>query len=473
MRAQTQAHTAPVPTAATRALLGHVVVAICATVLLLLVWHPRVVQAQTTGTRDTTSRKHVVRPGETLWSLATRYYGDGHAWRALAKRNGIPTAGDGAVIRVGMTLSVPPKSTVTAAAEAAAKLPMGEPETPPVATAKAAPPDSATLAKAATARATAAAIAQDKANAKKPATLDQRNASDSSAIAPRSGLSPQVKAERLLTREPARLGIVDDGAARASRKASEDNTVFYRQVVNATDAEAMTRAVIAPAAPAPRFAEYLGAPYPVLDSQWETRGRVVRRIDAVGPALHSQLRLQLADEVEITLPEGSTAAPGDKLVVLQDGGAFSSGTKMGIPSGVLEVSQRSNGQTARAIVKAQTGVMAIGDGIFAIEGTAAPLVPAATALATSDLTTQVVWVETGTLIPSLQNFVMLKAGSSDGVSAGDEFELVAADKDADMTRVAVVRVVRTGAHGSAAVVVKQSRPDIAVGLTARRSAKTP
>ena len=32
---------------------------------------------------------YTVRVGDTLWSIATRFYGDGAMWRALAEKNGI------------------------------------------------------------------------------------------------------------------------------------------------------------------------------------------------------------------------------------------------------------------------------------------------------------------------------------------------------------------------------------------------
>lgn len=36
-----------------------------------------------------TPRTYIVRSGDTLWSIAVRFYGDGTAWRALAEKNGI------------------------------------------------------------------------------------------------------------------------------------------------------------------------------------------------------------------------------------------------------------------------------------------------------------------------------------------------------------------------------------------------
>lgn len=47
---------------------------------------------------------HVVRRGDTLWSIAAHYYGDGKRWRDIASANNISNAGQ---LRVGATLVIP------------------------------------------------------------------------------------------------------------------------------------------------------------------------------------------------------------------------------------------------------------------------------------------------------------------------------------------------------------------------------
>lgn len=51
-------------------------------------------------------RTHTVREGETLWSIAERYYGDGSMHRQLAEYNR-HVVGDGRTLSVGMRLEVP------------------------------------------------------------------------------------------------------------------------------------------------------------------------------------------------------------------------------------------------------------------------------------------------------------------------------------------------------------------------------
>jgi hypothetical protein len=77
------------------------------------------------------------------------------------------------------------------------------------------------------------------------------------------------------------------------------------------------------------------------------------------------------------------------------------------------------------------------------------------------------------MLPTLQSYLLLRAGQAQGVKAGDEFALVRARPSGGEDRVAVVRIVRSGAGGSSAVVIGQSLPEIATGLTARRIARAP
>lgn len=504
MRAQSKAQSAPLPASVARSHLRRVAVAVVATILLLFIWHPLVLTAQSAPIQDTATVRHDVKAGETLWSIATRYYGDGHAWRAIARRNGIPLAGD-AVIHVGMALSIPTRATVASAASAAAKLPAPEDTvTPAFVTAPAAAADSAMLARRAAAySATAAAsasggstgtgslAAQTRGKANAGATgvaasgasstgkltvasgRDRNAIQDTTPLAGPSGLRPQVIPARMLVRSPARLGFLDATDARDARKPSDVPTVFIRQSLNADEAAAAAREALKPRPPAPRHGEYHSAPYPVPDTHWGSSGRIVRRIDAGGPAQSEMLRLQLADEVEIELPGGVTASVGSRWLVVRKGILIAPGVQMALPTGIVQVTAANPGQPVRAYVRSQTGVIDVQQVLFPIVGAAARADLSLTRLQDPDIRTQISWIEDGTLLPSVLNFLLLSAGASEGVQAGDEFEIVGDADSEGLTRIAVVRVVRVGEFGSTAVVIRQSRSGIAVGARAQRSSRMP
>lgn len=55
---------------------------------------------------DLPGRVHIVQPGETLYSITTKYYGDGRQWRRIlvANRNRLADPKD---LRTGMKLIIP------------------------------------------------------------------------------------------------------------------------------------------------------------------------------------------------------------------------------------------------------------------------------------------------------------------------------------------------------------------------------
>ena len=111
MRAAPQAHPSEVPASTARQALVRLLIALAATVALLALWTPKVVHAQTSATAasqvaDSSTTIHVVKAGESLWLIAERYYGDGHQWQEVARRNSLSTSQD-KVLVVGMKLRVP------------------------------------------------------------------------------------------------------------------------------------------------------------------------------------------------------------------------------------------------------------------------------------------------------------------------------------------------------------------------------
>jgi nucleoid-associated protein YgaU len=57
------------------------------------------------------SQTYVVKKGDTLWSIAKKYYGDGKQWRKILDANtkSLSTAGNTKTLRVGFQLVIPGK----------------------------------------------------------------------------------------------------------------------------------------------------------------------------------------------------------------------------------------------------------------------------------------------------------------------------------------------------------------------------
>ncbi len=482
-------------------------VALLSTLALLLVWRPAVVHGQEADGRlasvsdstldqvkDSATTTHVVRSGETLWGIAARYYGDGHLWSTLARRNRIATTGP-APLQVGMKLTVPASPTIRGAKAAAMAAAPADSTVPGVALAKAGegtlpPPPPArpsgtlsaqTAGKPNAAAGAAAGAAKGRAPAKSTkaaavAAIDTITKPSGEPDTSRVNFQPQHSSELMTSRKGTRIGLVDLEAQEASRKSSEVETVFHRDMPDAAEAERRTRAVLRPNTPAPRQAEFDAAPFVVLQSDLAKSGSITKRVGSPGSAesVYPQ-RAIMTDQIEVRPPAGVTYTVGQRLVAVTTLTAGSKQSMMAIPAGIVEIVRVESGKPVLAVLKRQSGRVEQGQRLLPATGSSAPWL-IAQKLAEPDVKTSVRWIDSHELLPTLQSFLMLAAGTSEGVKAGDEFGLYRSgtkEQPSQESLVATVRVVRSEAAGSSAVITHQYQPDIGVGLAARRLAKAP
>lgn len=561
MRAATQPHlsvrasTAPsVHGALLRAL-----VALCATLALLVVWPLAVVHAQTAAAVQRTVASgdgasiHIVVAGETLWALAERYYGDGREWPKLASRNDvegvakkplpggrkllIPARTRDAEVHAGATseavrgahpTATPAPTPVvnlahrdaaqakTAVADAKAtrgKKPQSATAAPslnvspapvvaPISASNAdgrslaaqtsgkgdaAPPVRAAheprsvIAPRVVARAmprSASSLSTARTNAY---TSPASELADDSRMSPPQaghlGIGASSPADPDVSRPARRIGLVSQADLAAARGKNEVATVFIRYVPDQSEVDASARAISTRQKPAWRRGEYEAAPFAVTLNSVLQAGRIVHRVGAPqGGTLGGAARVLLTDEVEIIAPAGRTLAVGDRLISANADRLLGKDSRIAIPSGVLVVTRVDSGKPILALVQRQSDVIEQGQPLF-VDASAFPSVHAvAEPTVGSDVETRVLWAGEVTSIPSLQSFVLLSAGSAQGVKAGDQFALVkrtGIGAAAREERVAVARVVRSGPHGSSAMIVRQSSADIAIGEPAFRVARVP
>lgn len=482
MRAAERAHTsAAVSSGQISGLLLRLGVAAIATLALLLVWRPSVLHAQGTQdssvarpTADAATKSHLVKPGDTLWSLAARYYGDGHQWQALARRNGIPTSGE-APLLVGMRLTVPARPTVRGARAAEVAAAPADSTVPKVALAKAgegtlpAPASRAPAGSLAAQTSGKGNAGASRADAPRPAAV--RAAADQDTT--KADLKPQVGTV-MGERSVRRIGLVQQDEQLNARKASEVLTVFHRDLPDAAEAERRTRAVLRPNTPAPRQGEFDAAPWIVADASLLQAGRITARVGS--PMSNGDAYPQRAiktDQVEIEAAPRQSYKVGDLLISAVVHTTFEKGQQLLVPTGTIEVVKAEPGKPALAIVRRQSGRIEQGQMLVPALSDRGAWVTT-TKLDTPDVTTTVRWLDDHEAMPTLQSFVVLAAGADKGLKAGDEVALYRTAVKGTAERVtATLRVVRVERDHAAAIITRQYDTEVAVGMTARRYAKAP
>jgi LysM repeat protein len=476
-------------------------VALLSTLALLLVWRPAVVHGQEADGRivsvsdttvdqakDSATTTHMVRAGETLWGIAARYFGDGHQWPTLARRNRLAITGP-APLQVGMKLTVPVSPVIRRAKAAAMAAAPADSTVPSVALAKA---GEGTLPSPSPARPAGSLSAQTagKSNAAAGAStgkgrLPAKAAAVASAVVAkpspepdtsRLNFQPQHSSELMTARQGTRIGLVDVEAQVASRKTSEVETVFHRDLPDAAEAERRTRAVLRPNAPAPRQAEFDAAPFVVSPSDLLKAGSIIRRVGSPETTESGYpQRAIVTDQIEVRPPAGVTYSVGQRFVAVTTPAAVDKQTLIAIPAGIVEIVRVEAGKPVVAVLTRQSGRVEQGQRLLPATGASAPWLTAQK-IEAPDVKTSVRWIDPHELQPTLQSFLMLAAGSTQGVKAGDEFGLYRSgttEQPAQESLVATVRVVRSEVAGSSAVITRQYQSDIAVGLSARRVAKAP
>ena len=225
--------------------------------------------------------------------------------------------------------------------------------------------------------------------------------------------------------------------------------------------------------------EFLAAPWVAIRGNPPGSGELLESVAPSGIA-YSELAefLQVFDRVYATLPSSAVGAIGEQFLVVSQGPALTDSTSMLIPTGIVEVERRPDGEAASVRVLRLFGTMKLGDRLISMPVLNLPedILPTPRELG---MMTSVVWIAGNDILPTTQDYLVLDARLRDGVALGDQFTLVlprresAAGVTLPEEPIALARVVRATDHGVTVMVIDQRHPSIKVGTRARLSAKMP
>jgi len=239
-------------------------------------------------------------------------------------------------------------------------------------------------------------------------------------------------------------------------------------------AQAQTRV----AAPTLRPGEVLAAPYVEREGGPPNAGYIVATGEVAAiPYPEVERPLQSYERVFIVVPPGMPSTRGTRYVAVRRGPSLLGVGQVMIPTGVVTVERAQPGQAVEARVVARFDQLLLGDELVTMESV--PSTETRPTAVTGGAETAVLWVAGGTVLPSLQSYLVVAGGSASGLRAGDQVTLY---RERQMTvdgivlpesEIAVAQIVRVTPQAASAMIIDQSYAAIQEGTRARVSAKMP
>lgn len=378
-------------------------------------------------------RTHVVQRGETLWSLATTYLGNGQRWREIVSLNQdlFRTAEE---LPVGATIRIPARGS-TGRAAVPAQPPASRPATPPPATPPAATPPAATP----------------------PAATPPRATADSTRQAP--------------TTQP--VSPPQAAPPPAPPAAAPERTIFFGAkpgggFILPADSSGMVAPPADSSVVAPSLFESLSAPYVIDAGVLASAGRCLALNGSAGGSIAGATTggALLHATATITPPAG-VARPGDRFVMVRPGPVLPGLGRVVIPTGVVRVTEGSG--PIRAEVTAQFEVLSCDDLVVVPTVSEIPIdvtpVPV-----TGGAGGRVAWVGGDALLPALAHAIIVDIGAAAGVKPGDHITIFSTGQSQEVAGAIVVRV--DGLTASA-LITRRPSAVVMVGLPARLTGRLP
>ncbi|HEX3159798.1 MAG TPA: LysM peptidoglycan-binding domain-containing protein [Gemmatimonadaceae bacterium] len=253
---------------------------------------------------------------------------------------------------------------------------------------------------------------------------------------------------------------------------SEDRIAFG--VTRSTVASGAVPMAARLAEPVVRQGDYLSAPY-VSAEGGPGGGTIVSAADPVAVYGNEPRWLQVYETVYLTLPAGSDVSTGAQYVIYTLGERIWQLGQLVVPTGVVRVESAEPGLAVQARIVKQFQPIAIGQRLLPFDTLAIGSTPPRP---TSDgARTEVVWANDDP-VPTVNDFVVLRAPSAGSMQPGDEVTLLR-----PMTReggvavpegaLARARVVRSGVGSVTAIIDAQAHPTVQVGTPGRVTARMP
>lgn len=213
-----------------------------------------------------------------------------------------------------------------------------------------------------------------------------------------------------------------------------------------------------------RLADYLAAPYVAPVGGPPSLGHVEAVERGLASSAVDTRALALGDEVRLVFAPGAVPTPGARIVVAALGDRVGDGQVVR-PTGIVEVAE-FEGAIARAKVIVVLDDLREGQRLYPL-----PPEPSEPAPSPAGASVRIAWVENGSTLPGLQDWLVLSAPAGSGVSEGAEVEFVrparGAARGVEVEVLGRARIVRVTPFGASAYITHVEQSGIGVGVAGR------
>jgi hypothetical protein len=226
-----------------------------------------------------------------------------------------------------------------------------------------------------------------------------------------------------------------------------------------------------------REGEYEAAPF-VVDSRAPLgAGKIVGAVERPARQLSTEAGFKLYDRLYVTPPQNVTPHIGDVYILARRRGDIPDVGSVIEPTAQLRVDSINDkglliGTIVRQYQAVHSNELTIPYDHSFVPTTARPV--------TGDYGTaaKVLWIPNAPVLPTLQTYVVVQATTAQGVKTGDRFTIYdepvdAAKGKAAPTATATVQIVRVTPYAATGLIVNQTQPMVAEGMTAKMTAKMP
>lgn len=232
-----------------------------------------------------------------------------------------------------------------------------------------------------------------------------------------------------------------------------------------------------PASYTVRQGEYDAAPYVVDRKAPLGAGRIIGAVERVALGLSSEAGFKLYDRLYITAPANTNPQPGEQLVLARQREDIADVGRLVEPTGLLHIDSLGEKGVLIGTIVRQFKEIHRDELTVPYDASFTPTTTRPTT-GTYPVAGKVVWIPRGNILPSLQTYVVLGASSAQGLKSGDRFTIYDEPVDdvkgkAHPTATATVQIVRVTPYAATGMIIEQTQPMVAEGMTAKQTAKMP